>query len=213
MNITFIVLGIVVAILIYVLYLYFSDNSQNILKYQDINDSQISISSDDLRSPGSTRYAYGMWIYINSWDTTSDKILFKRDDDSIIVKLASNTPTLTVKLGENDEILATNNFPLQKWVYVVVSVDNNIVDVYLDGKLVKSERVNETVMPKEKSGLTSGKFDAFVARFKRWAHPLNPQVVYNEYMKGSGQGGMITGYGVDVSVLKDNIEQTKFALL
>ena len=68
-------------------------------------------------------------------------------------------------------------------------------------------------MPKEKSGLTSGKFDAFVARLKRWAHPLNPQVVYNEYMKGSGQGGMITGYGVDVSVLKDNIEQTKFALL
>ena len=32
-------------------------------------------------------------------------------------------------------------------------------------------------------------------------------------MKGNGQGSMIGAYGVDVSVLKDNIEQRKFSLL
>ena len=62
--------------------------------------------------------------------------------------------------------------------------------------------------------LTSdSQFNAYAARFKRWTHPINPQTVYDEYMKGNGQGSMIGAYGVDVSILKDNIEERKFSLL
>jgi len=220
MNYTLIILGIVVAILIYVLYLYFSDDSQQVTDYHNLTDSAMVIQEKDLKQHSSTRYAYGIWVYVNSWSTSSEKIIFKRGStetstDSLKVSLGQQTPSLTVTLNTNTgdhNMLVTNNFPIQKWVYIVVSVDGNLVDTYLDGKLVKSQQFQG--IPEVPSGnLESNRFNAYVARFKRWSHPINPQTVYDEYMKGNGQGSMIGAYGVDVSVLKDNIEQRKFSLL
>jgi hypothetical protein len=39
--------------------------------------------------------------------------------------------------------IVTQNFPLQKWVYIITSLDNQFLDVYLDGKLVKSARLSD----------------------------------------------------------------------
>lgn len=227
MNYTLIILGIVVAILIYVLYLYFSDDSQEVTDYHNITESQLVIKETDLKQHSTSRYAYGIWVYVNSWNNTSEKIIFKRyassgQGNSLKVSLAQQTPSLIVTLydtattGNSHSIPVTNNFPIQKWVYIVVSVDSTLVDTYLDGKLVKSHQVTPnqgTTLVVPGGTLESDKFNAYVARFKRWSHPINPQNVYDEYMKGNGQGSMIGAYGVDVSVLKDNIEQRKFSLL
>lgn len=226
MNYTLIVLGIVVAILIYVLYLYFSDDSQEVTDYHNITESELVIKEKDLKQHSASRYAYGIWVYVNSWNNTSEKIIFKRGSgstgvpNSLKVSLAQQTPSLTVTLtdtgGNPHSIPVTDNFPIQKWVYIVVSVDSRLVDTYLDGKLVKSHQVTPnqgTTLTVPGGNLESDIFNAYVARFKRWSHPINPQTVYDEYMKGNGQGSMIGAYGVDVSVLKDNIEQRKFSLL
>lgn len=213
MNYTLIVLGIVVAILIYVLYLYFSDDSQEVRDYHDLGKSAMVIPASDLNNDNSRRYAYGLWIYVNSWSSTGEKIFFEREG-SLKVSLSEQTPTLKVELSGSTtkSMTVTSSFPIQKWVYVVISVDNDLIDVYLDGKLVKSNKFDTN--PNDPSGeLKSGQFDAYTARFKRWSHPINPQTVYDEYMKGNGQGSMIGAYGVDISVLKDNIEQRKFSLL
>lgn len=224
MNYTFIILGIIVAVLIYVLYLYFSDDSTKLFEYQDLQKSAVDVKQKDIGTNES--YAYGFWIYVNSYNNER-QILLQRENSpttSLEVYLPGSTPTLMVNIPTNDpptssspgtpneEIAVTNNFPIQKWVHVVVSKEGKIVDVYIDGKLVKSHMLAN--LGNNPSGnLTSSDFPAFMARLKIWKHALNPQTVYDEYMKGNGQSGMITGYGVDVSVLRDNIEQTKFSLL
>ena len=218
MNYTFIILGIIVAVLIYVLYLYFSDDSTKLFEYEDLSKSAVDVKEKDLGTKKS--YAYGFWIYVNNYSGT-EKTLLQRGADgspSLKVYLPGSTPTLMVNIpakdtsATNKEIAVTNNFPIQKWVHVAVSKEGKIVDVYIDGKLVKSHMLANTGV--ETAGaLTSGQFEAFMARLKVWKHALNPQTVYDEYMKGNGQTGMITGYGVDVSLLRDNIEQTKFSLL
>lgn len=233
MNYTLIVLGIVVAILIYVLYLYFSDDSQEVTDYHDLSKSAMINQETDLKNQNSARYAYGIWVYVNSWNSTAEKVIFKRGSsngpvDSLKVSLNEQTPTLKVTLYDTTavsvsdpnanahEVFVTNNFPIQKWVYLVVSVDSTLVDTYLDGKLVKSHQVTPntgSTLAVPGGILTSGQFNAYAARFKRWTHPINPQTVYDEYMKGNGQGSMIGAYGVDVSILKDNIEERKFSLL
>ena len=217
MNYTFIILGIIVAVLIYVLYLYFSDDSTKLFEYQDLQKSAVDVKEKDIGKTES--YAYGFWIYVNNY--SGEKTLLQRGADgspSLKVYLPGSTPTLMVNIPTNDsatpneEIAVTNNFPIQKWVHVVVSKETQIIDVYIDGKLVKSHMLaNSGNSPS--GNLKSSDFPAFMARLKVWKHGLNPQTVYDEYMKGNGQSGMITGYGVDVSVLRDNIEQTKFSLL
>jgi len=214
MNYTFIILGIIVAVLIYVLYLYFSDDSTKLFEYEDLSKSGKIIGSGDLHTSGN--YAYGFWIYINNY--SGGKTLLQRGPNanpSLKVNLPGSTPTLKVDIkttAGTETINVTNNFPIQKWVHVVVSKDVQVVDVYIDGKLVKSHMLEASSIGHE-GDLTSDAFEAFMARLKTWKHGLNPQTVYDEYMKGNGQTGMITGYGVDVSLLRDNIEQTKFSLL
>ena len=213
MNYTFIILGIIVAVLIYVLYLYFSDDSTKLFEYEDLSKSGKIIGSGDLHTSGN--YAYGFWIYINNY--SGGKTLLQRGPNanpSLKVYLPGSTPTLKVDIETTttETINVTNNFPIQKWVHVVVSKDVQVVDVYIDGKLVKSHMLEASSIDHE-GDLTSDPFEAFMARLKTWKHGLNPQTVYDEYMKGNGQTGMITGYGVDVSLLRDNIEQTKFSLL
>jgi len=222
MNYTFIILGIIVAVLIYVLYLYFSDDSTKLFEYQDLQKSAINVPADKINYNGQN-YAYGFWIYVNNY--SDGKTLLQRikptDDStyepSLKVYLPSSTPTLKVDIktdSATETIDVTNNFPIQKWVHVVVSKEGKIVDVYIDGKLVKSHMLSGApAYIHETEQLSSSAFPAFMARLKIWKHALNPQTVYDEYMKGNGQSGMITGYGVDVSVLRDNIEQTKFSLL
>lgn len=215
MNYTFIILGIIVAVLIYVLYLYFSDDSTKLFEYQDLNKSAINVPAENVNQEG-IKYAYGFWIYVNNYNG-QQTLLQRGDVASPILKvyLPGSTPTLKVNIkttSATETIDVTNNFPIQKWVHVVVSKEDQIVDVYIDGKLVKSHMLANTGVATE-GALTSEQIQAFMARLKVWKHGLNPQTVYDEYMKGNGQSGMITGYGVDVSVLRDNIEQTKFSLL
>ena len=113
-------------------------------------------------------------------------------------------------------MVITDAFPLQKWTHVLLSVDNNYVDMYLDGKLVKSVKLSyiptspgPTTVPirvgKTKEG-NSVASDIFMSKFQLWSTPFSPQEAWNEYMKGNSSsmfGGMLA-YGATLSLSKDN---------
>ncbi len=111
-------------------------------------------------------------------------------------------------------INVTDNFPLQKWVFIVVSVDNYIVDVYLDGKLVKSVQISQ-VNPDSTSNVYVGSgYDAYIANFQRWSYPLDPQTAWNSYMSGNGGSSLgsmlgVNNYHMNMNILKGDVEQGK----
>ena len=222
MDATTIILGVVLLILLYILYKYLTTDKALLQEYISLNQTLEPIT--DLEKPQTPRYAYGFWIYVNQWDSSTNKVVFARDKN-LQVSLDSNTASciVTIQTGTDatipSTIQLTDNFPLQKWVHVIVSVDNEFVDCYVDGKLVRSARV---YTPGSGSGapamtpsippdnsvpviLAPTAFDAYVAKFKRWIYPINPQTAYSEYMKGNGQGwpGM-PNFGLDMKVMKDN---------
>jgi hypothetical protein len=141
------------------------------------------------------------------------------------LSLDKNTPILKLSIPQDlitgttctPDITITSNFPIQKWTYIVVNVDGNFVDLYLDGKLVKSIKLLCTPTSPAKSDnieLGTG-FDALVADFKRWSTPLTPQDVWTNYMSGNGGNSLkkaLSAYGMNVALIKDDVEQTKFAL-
>lgn len=225
MNTVAIILAIVVVLLFYILYTFFLLKSTELSSSADLNGKPPSIPI--VNSPSSTRYAYGIWIYVNSWSSSiADKTIFQRDNN-IMVSLDKNTPTLKCDITMSGTpstvktLVLTDNFPLQKWVHIVISVDGQYVDGYLDGKLIKSGRmVNASNGPKDPPNssnmeLGSG-WDANVSKFRHWSEPLNPQTVYDEYMNGNGQNGVgnyISSWGIDLSIFKDNVQQTTINLL
>lgn len=93
-----------------------------------------------------------------------------------------------------------SNIPIQKWCCLAVSVYGRTMDIYLDGKLVKTFVMASTakvdkmapvmITPQLGTGSTTGtkyaSYDGYSANFQYFAQPLNPQQVYDIYRKGFG---------------------------
>ena len=216
-----ILLGIVIIFLLYLL-ISFYRSSETVLT-ETANLSQ-TIPIEITNSPGSSSYAYGIWIFVGNWDSNKPKTIFKRANN-LTVSLDNTSPklraTFTMSDDSEKDVIITDNMPLQKWVYITISVDGQYVDGYIDGKLVKSSRViSDELIPKVPTStatmqLGGDGFDASIARFKHWAHAVDPQTVWNSYLQGNGQGSWtstISDYGVDLSILRNNVETTRFSL-
>jgi hypothetical protein len=216
MNYTVVILAIILVVIIF--YMVFSDwfSTSKLVKQASLKNVIPDIPAKDLVKPTSTRYAYSIWIYVNSWDTQTSKPIFSRAND-IELALDTTVGKFTCKLGKTNPstITVTNNFPLQKWVFVTVSIDNTIADIYLDGKLVKSVQIAQ-VNPDDSSNVIFGKgYDIYIADLKRYTEVQYPQSVWNTYMKGNG-GSVVnkvgSSYAVNLSILKDDVEWNKFNL-
>ena len=124
---------------------------------------------------------------------------------------------ITQLAGSNDKpIVVTDNFPVQTWTYIVVSGDDKIIDCYLDGKLVTSNKLsNGPQQPVATNAVVLGKgWDAYVAGFKNWSGPVGPQEVWDAYIAGNGSvlSQYFSSYGMTLSVTKNNVEQSKYTV-
>ena len=224
MNPVVILLGSLVFVLFYFLYInYFT---QKVLADKiDLNTQSPAIAYDTLPNPGASRYSYGVWIYVNSWTNTTSKYIFSRtavsatgtSSDDISLYLDANSPKLYFNIKMSDSsvttIPITNNFPIQKWTHVIASVDNKIVDFYLDGKLVLSKQLtNQPIISSSPIQIGKQPNDIFLAKFYRWTYPMDPQTAWNEYMGGNGQSVILPNYGMKVSLLKDNVINKQISL-
>ena len=234
MNTIIIVLGVI--LLVVILYLIFQNlfSGETALDEQNSLSSQIpAIPSGNLSVPDSARFTYNVWLYVNSWNTNATKTIFSRlyetrlylDHNTATLKLDVGNPAISDSAAEQEDYLETiditNNFPLQKWVCILVSVDNNIIDVYLDGKMVKSVFIGNNVSPpfqnmQISSSIVFGSgWDAYISKFERRPKPTDPKTAWDKYMEGNGGSTISNALGninVNVSVLKDNVETSSFYL-
>jgi len=218
MNFIAIILGVIVILFIYVLYNNYI-RTNNLIGTTNLLTSSPIIQYIDLQSKDSTRYAFGIWVYVNSWNNTNQKNILSRGGDFDLF-LDTISPKLYLRLNLQDTtspILLTNNFPIQKWTYVILSVDNQIVDFYMDGKLVLSKQLPS--MPLDnKNNITLGKPDGSsnpditVTALNRYTEPMDPATAWAKYLRGNGISNTGSAYNVNVSVLKDSVVQSTYSL-
>jgi hypothetical protein len=227
MNTTAIILGIVIIILIYVLYRYFTNTTSTLGSLTDLSNRSTTTAftkKGDIASSTSTRYSYGLWLYIDNWDPNQSKNIFYRQNSStntnydIRLYLDQYQPTLKCDFYTNgsqtETITITNNFPVQKWVCIVISVDNKIIDCYIDGKLVTSQQLQNQPMVSD-TDIYVGSFNAHLAKFQRTTSPMDPQTAWSKYMSGNGGNSLskiFSSYGLDVIFKKDNVNQQTFSI-
>ena len=109
-----------------------------------------------------------------------------------------------------------DNIPIQKWVSIIVSLYGRTLDMYLDGKLVRTcvipgvPRVDNDM---DINVTPNGGFSGWTSAFKYWAHASNPQEAYNIYKDGFGGsilGNALSKYRLRFSMVKDNEVQGSF---
>jgi hypothetical protein len=232
MNPAVILFGVLLVIVIfYMIYSSYFSTASKLSGELYLMTNPADILVDKLSKPDATRYSYGIWLFVNTWTppTSGVRTIFYRQNDVHLYLEANGSLKLATKPDANRavtasglDVIVTGNFPIQKWVYVVMSIDNTILDVYLDGKLVKS-----VVVPQVGPGTTNSvKFnsvtpnttgwDAYISNFERITTPLDPRTVWDMYMRGSGSNlsvsKMVGNYNLNLTLLKNGELSQKFKL-
>jgi hypothetical protein len=225
---------ILVIILIYVIMWIFAKSTQ-LTRMANGNVQQIILASTLSNSKNSNNYTYSTWFYINDWNYRfgEPKIILGRLD-----KDNNPGPSITLDAMENNVTVAVAcypvsnsasaaplvhqcsvaNIPLQKWVNLIVSLYGRTLDLYLDGKLVRTcvlpgvakvnPDTNVLVTP-------AGGFNGWTTNFQYWPSASNPQEAYNIYKGGFGGstlGNLFNKFRIKVSFLTDNQERSSFEL-
>ena len=207
------IISLVVVILVILFFIYISFSKQpTVVKNLYLNGPDITpVPSKDIKTPYSALYSVGVWIYVNSFTTVGKPFITYGNSANngssqsnpwlFDLRLDNTTPTLyadiavgTQAANKTESIVISNNFPIQTWVYVVVAVSSNYVDVYMNGKLVMSKKLNIPSMSNaatDKPTFTFQKSDIYLSNLYRWDYSLDPQTVWTYYTKGnsSAQGG------------------------
>ena len=230
-----ILITIVVIVVIFLIYkAIFGDNSLSSLedakKMQQIASS--SLGSSDSNS--SANFTYSVWFYVDDWN-------YRYGEPKIVLAhggVSASSGGFGIVLGgmQNDLNIAVEtypsetstegsqhtcnvqNIPLQKWVHCLVSVYGKSLDVYIDGKLVRTcvlPGIAKVDTSKDVFITPLGGFSGYTSNFQFFPNATNPQEAYNIYKKGFGGsalGNLFNKYRIKFSFLVDNEEEGSFEI-
>lgn len=123
-------------------------------------------------------------------------------------------------IGSNSIVhtCTVGNIPIQKWVHLVVSVYGRTMDIYIDGKLVRTCLLPGIANVNSSSNLyitPNGGFDGWTSRIQYYPNSLNPQEVWNIYAKGYGGNifsNLFGSYHLKVSVIQNGITENSITI-
>lgn len=235
MNLAIIVLIALVFIFIYSLYVLLSNlaltkGNLRLLTGQTITGSNLELVNKN-------EFYYDGWMFIN----TGEGYLFVRE---IAVKIELDTTTkkrqfnVYHKTGTDTSNAAwtkvttvTDEVPLNKWTHYAIRYKNQILEVYINGKLVKTvmikidmkyisgdeELLIGKVVTKDSSNNT---LDGYITKFRRLKKSLDSPKIWESYLEGNGQYSGLLGnilnyfdlYSAKMTIFKNDVKQKDFQL-
>lgn len=119
-------------------------------------------------------------------------------------------------------VSVVENFPIQKWVNLTLSFYTRSLDIYLDGKLVKTTIYPDLIyIPSSASSTDTlitpgGGFNGMTSGFQYFTYSLNPDQVWDLYKKGydnnSFFGDSLSKYKIKFSLMEGDIEEQSFQI-
>jgi len=239
---------VVAVVVIYLVYGYFSSGKVNLSGLQVASKQITIDSSKLPTNKGAANYTYSIWFYVNEWgpDLSKTKPLLIRGngqssnpsitlapyENNIDISVTTypttapgpsgNSPSTSDPLapltGATPHSCTVRNFPLQKWVNLIVCLNGRTLDVYIDGKLVRTCILPGVPKPDSNADVLvtpGGGFSGWTSNLQYFANPLNPQEAYNIYKEGPGSSGLMgffEKYKIKIAYLVDNKEEASVSI-
>jgi hypothetical protein len=220
-----IILGIIIIIMLYLIYIYYFTRATTIASSLWLNSNPLPITV--INNPTSAIFSYGVWIYVNTWNPGPTNIFHCSTSNQTHLSLdfpnASPTLTCTINTGTTacngsspTTITITNNFGIQRWVYVLISVTGNTVDGYLDGRLVTSAQLNgiPTISCSQNNNWTIGygSGDIYISNFQRWTTGTDPVTAMSYYKVKPAASKVFSNYSASVQLSVNGTPQQSVKL-
>lgn len=234
MRILYVVLIFVFLLMLYLLYQYFTASKP----LTGTHPATTAITIDDskmAKTNNSSNCTYSIWFYVSDWNYRygEPKVIFERKNNSGDIAISAKLDALQNNV--NVEVLtysttdgtsagnynnqppapilhhcSVDNVPLQRWVNLLISVYGRSMDIYIDGKLVRTcvlPGLADVSSNKPIKITGGGGFQGFTSKFRYYNTPSNPQQAWNIYKEGFGGsmlGSLLNRYRIKVSFLDNN---------
>ena len=217
------ILGVIITIVIlyYLLKYLFSDDR---LTTTNNAKDKITISKSKIDQKSKANFTYSIWTYIDDWNYRfgEEKYIISRQNSfSMIFDKEENNLKINVNLASDHNLIHTctvDDIPIQKWVNILVSVYDRSMDVYINGKLVKTCILENVANSKGQTNVDitpNGGFSGHTASFRYIGDATNPEEAYNIYKKGANSSilvSLLNKYRFKLEFLKDNKTLTSFEI-
>ena len=200
-------------------------------------EEKIIIESENSYFPNITLGAYknDLNVSVSVYGETGD---VSYSNDQLIFELENNGVTYTagtgiecsnniITMGDSGtdvpcpsgapQIVTIQNINIQKWVNVLVTFNNRTLDVYINGKLVKSTPFNNIIINgsgyKDDVNITSNNgFGGFISKVQYFPYFITPAKAWSIYRGGFGDAfeSALNKYNLSVSFYEDQVEKKKF---
>jgi hypothetical protein len=224
MNSKLVLAVIVILLLLYVIFKALTTNYTTLGTMQKWATETV-LTDTSLPNSFKANSAISVWFYIKTWVNGARVIEMQTAAAAPIFKVQFKAATNTIQIFPRSGISVTGEdceiaeFPLQKWVNLIISFNGSAMDVYVDGKLVKSCVVNNGSKIQETKKIILGdksKIEdvGFITNVKLKAAPIAPQEawdIYSEGFGGSPWSDLLNKYKVKLSFIVDNQEQTSIS--
>lgn len=226
MDLSLVILGIV---LVFVLYYFLNRSGTSVLSNKlDLSTPQTAVPIDKIPDPSSRKYSYEMWMYVFNFQGSSQYIISRASvadatQKNIGIRLDSSSPklmldytaTATGTPSAQKSVSITDNFPLQTWAHLIVSVDDKYIDVYMNGKLIKSIQDANIDTPSPTAIIEYGITNCYLAKLSRTSMATDPQTAWNNYTAGNGENPMakyLSSFGLSMTLQKNSQDYSKVTL-
>jgi len=153
-------------------------------------------------------------LYENS-GTYSDPVNLECSGNNIYN--GSSSTSVSCTMSTNTETIKIENINMQKWVNVLVTVNNRTMDVYINGKLVQTKSFNNIIDTNafNHGGINvtpGGGFGGFVSKVQYYPYYVTPQKAWSIYRQGFGDAfeSALNKYNLSVSFYEDSVEKSKY---
>jgi hypothetical protein len=220
MNSKLVLAVIVILLLLYVIFKALTTTYTSLGTMQKWGNAS-TLQGSNLPSSFKANSAISIWFYIKKWVDGTKVIEFQKNTETIFqIRFKSGTNIIQIlpRSGtpNSDLDCEISDFPLQKWVNLIVSFNGSAMDVYVDGKLVKScvvnlgSKLNETTTIILGDAARMSDDIGFITNVKLKADPIAPQEAWDIYAQGFGGSpwsDLLNKYKVKLSFIVDNQEQ------
>jgi len=231
MNLLTIFVFVLIILLIYAVYKLMTKTTVSVSGFTDASKS-LSVDSSKYGANSTSNFGYSAWVYVDAWTSSADTTMVNKNiltrtsnnGNQILFQMAldNDQNNLTVVIPDNKNSPCTiRNVQLQKWVNLTMSVYGNTLDLYLDGKLVRTCIMSSPVTSLSSSDMLyiGGGYDAKSQKFQdgdlqgyisnvvykgTYFTPEEAWDIYSAGYSGSGMFDFINKYKLNFSITKNN---------
>lgn len=111
---------------------------------------------------------------------------------------------------------SVDNVPIQKWVNLSMSVYGRSMDIYIDGKLVRTCLLPGVASINSSANIyvtPLGGFDGWTSKLQYFPNSINPQEAWNIYTQGfSSWSSMFNAYQLQISLVENGTTQSSVTI-